>query len=253
MSEIRIGCVSWTVPKVHADRFPDTGSHLERYAARFDAVEINTSFYRHHMATTYARWAAAVPESFRFAVKMSREITHVRRLIDVDEPLDRFLDAVAALGDRLGPLLVQMPPSLRHDAETASTFFTLLRRRFAGAVACEPRHPSWFTPEAETLLAAHSVTRVAADPPPAPEAGTPGGWPGVRYYRLHGSPKIYHSAYPPETLDHLAASLAREAATGSPIWCIFDNTVLGAATTDALSMVERMEANTLSGAGLPGE
>jgi uncharacterized protein YecE (DUF72 family) len=242
-AELRIGCVAWTIPKGAAAEFPRAGSHLERYAARFSAVEIDTSFYRPHRPATYARWAASVPAGFRFAVKAPRTITHERRLVDIEEPLARFLGEVAALGDRLGPLLVQLPPSLAFERAVARAFWAGLRRRFAGEVVCEPRHPSWFTAEAGRSLAVVAVARVGADPAPARVdaalAAAPGGWPGLVYLRLHGSPKIYHSAYSPQRLEALAHTLAALQGRGTPAWCIFDNTAAGAAPVDALALRER--------------
>jgi uncharacterized protein YecE (DUF72 family) len=187
-----IGIAGWSIPKDHAAQFPAAGSHLERYAARFPAVEINSSFYRPHMPKTYARWAASVPEDFRFAAKVPREITHYRRLADAADVLDRFLGEVGALGDKLGPLLVQLPPSLVYDPRIAADFFAALRRRFAGAVACEPRHRTWFDPPAERLLTEFQVARVAADPAVVPAAAPPGGGDGLVYNRLHGSPEMYY-------------------------------------------------------------
>src|SRR5262249_44608671 len=156
-ANVYVGTAGWSIPKDHVDRFPAVGSHLERYAARLPAVEINSSFYRPHRPATYARWAASVPAGFRFAVKVPREITHRRRLAGVDEALDRFLAEATALGEKLGPLLVQLPPGLPFAADTAKWFFAALRARFPGQVACEPRHPTWFTPAAERLLVRYRV------------------------------------------------------------------------------------------------
>lgn len=236
---IRVGCAGWSVPKEHAARFPEEGSHLARYAGRFPAVEINSSFYRPHRPATYARWAASAPPGFRFAVKVPREITHGRRLAGPEELLDRFLAECGSLGDALGPLLVQLPPSLAFDGAVAVPFFAALRARFAKDVVCEPRHPSWFRPDAEQVLIRHQVARVAADPAPVPPAAQPGGWKGLVYYRLHGSPRVYYSAYPEPYLATLATTL-REAARSAPVWCIFDNTAQGAATDDALAVIERL-------------
>lgn len=216
------------------------GSHLARYARRLLAVEINSSFHRPHRPMTYARWASETPEGFSFSAKVPEEITHRRRLVDVDEPLDRFLDETAALGAKRGPLLVQLPPSLPFDAEVAGTFLASLRRRYQGAVACEPRHASWFTPDVSKRLVDLEVARVAADPAVVPQAAEPEGWGGLVYYRLHGSPKVYDSAYPAEYLDTLAMTL-REAVNTAPTWCIFDNTAQGAATSNALAVSERLE------------
>ena len=121
---IRVGCAGWSIPKEHAGRFPEDGSHLARYAERFPAVEINSSFYRPHRPSTYARWAAETPEGFAFAVKVPKEITHTRRLVDADEPLDRFLDETAALGDKRGPAPgpAAAEPGLRRRTSRRSFF-----------------------------------------------------------------------------------------------------------------------------------
>ena len=107
---LRVGCAGWAIPSQHAHAFPAQGTHLERYAQRFTGVEVNSSFYRPHRPTTYARWAAAVPDPFQFAVKMPQEITHTRRLVEVTALLERFLTEVQSLGAKLGPLLLQLPP-----------------------------------------------------------------------------------------------------------------------------------------------
>src|SRR5919206_4301407 len=137
---LRVGCAGWAIPSQHAHAFPAQGTHLERYAQRFTGVEVNSSFYRPHRPTTYVRWAASVPDQFQFAVKMPQEITHTRRLVAVTAPLERFLIEVQSLGPKLGPLLIQLPPSLHFTESLAQTFLTVLRTRFHGAVVCEPRH-----------------------------------------------------------------------------------------------------------------
>ncbi len=232
-----VGCAGWSLPRAEQPRFPAEGTHLQRYAGRFPAVEINSSFYRPHRPATYARWAESVPEDFRFSVKVPKAITHTARLADADELLDAFLAEASALGAKLGCLLVQLPPSLAFAEETAGAFFRGLRERHAGPVACEPRHPTWFDAPAQALLVERQIARVAADPARVPEAGEPGGWPGLLYYRLHGSPRIYYSEYTPAYLDAVAASIR---AAGVPAWCIFDNTASGAATANALDLLDRL-------------
>jgi uncharacterized protein YecE (DUF72 family) len=245
MAAYRIGCAGWALPKLHQSAFPAEGTHLERYASRFTAVEINSSFYRPHSPATYARWAAGVPADFQFAVKVPRAITHEQRLVATDVLLDVFLSEATALGDKLGCLLVQLPPSLAYDAATAESFFTDVRTQYQGAVALEARHASWFTTEVETRLRAHRVARVAADPAPVPAAAEPAGWPDVVYVRLHGSPRIYYSAYDEPYLDGLAERLRDAAARASNVWCIFDNTALGAAVPNALGALERLSSTVL--------
>jgi uncharacterized protein YecE (DUF72 family) len=209
-----------------------------RYAARLPAAEINSSFYRPHRPASYARWAASVGPAFRFSVKVPRAITHDHRLADAEPLLDAFLAGVAALGPALGCLLVQLPPSLAFDPAVADRFLAALRARHDGPVALEPRHATWFDAPAEERLVAWRVGRVAADPARVPAAAEPGGWPGTVYYRLHGSPRTYYSSYEPPYLDALAERLA--VAADAPAWCVFDNTASGAATTNALALLDRL-------------
>jgi uncharacterized protein YecE (DUF72 family) len=232
---VRIGTAAWSIPKEHAAAFPPTGSHLERYGAVLNAVEINSSFYRPHRTVTYERWAASVPENFRFAVKIPKAITHEHRLKVTGDLLDRFLSEVSGLGPKLGPLLVQLPPSLRFEDGIADGFLGELRSRVESPIVCEPRHATWFTPEIEALLGELRIARVAADPAPVAGAEKPGGWRGLSYYRLHGSPRIYYSAYGPEYLAGIAQRIAGDAAAAIETWCIFDNTAAFAATANALT------------------
>jgi uncharacterized protein YecE (DUF72 family) len=161
---VRIGCAGWSIPGRYAALTGEGESMLARYATRFSAVEINSSFYRPHQQRTYERWAASVPAGFRFSVKLPKAVSHDAALRGCGPALDRFLEETAGLGRRLGGLLLQLPPSHAFDARVAAGFFGLLRRRTDTPVVCEPRHASWFTPQAEALLGRHSVARVAADP-----------------------------------------------------------------------------------------
>jgi uncharacterized protein YecE (DUF72 family) len=169
-------------------------------------------------------------------VKLPKHITHVRKLIESSEALEAYIDQVGALGEKLAVLLVQLPPKQAFDQKVATNFFEEMRARSSAHIACEPRHPSWFEPAADALLARLRVARVAADPACVPEAAEPGGWRGLSYYRLHGSPRIYYSAYSEEYLDALASRVWTDAAAGRNVWCIFDNTTLGAATGNALTL-----------------
>lgn len=236
LGEFRIGCAGWAIPKSHAARFPASGTHLARYAARLDAVEINSSFHRPHRKETYERWAASVPAGFRFAVKAPREITHTRRLLDAEDALDDFLSQVAGLGAKLGPLLFQLPPSLAFESAQARAFLDALRARFEGLAALEPRHASWFGAQSEELLVRLRISRVAADPPVTGGALAPGGWAGLAYFRLHGAPRIYYSEYDTRALEKLAKTLAEARDADRGVWCIFDNSASGAATINALSL-----------------
>jgi uncharacterized protein YecE (DUF72 family) len=225
-----VGTAGWAIPAPYRALFPGAGSQLERYGARLNGVEINTSFYRPHQRKTYQRWADSVPGDFRFSVKLPRTITHHHRLADSDALLDRFLEEVSGLGEKLGILLVQLPPSLAYDADVAKSFFHALSQAHV-PVACEPRHASWFTAGADKVLNHLHVRRVAADPPRAPCDGEPGGDLSSAYWRLHGSPKIYYSDYPDQTLTQLSAKL------GKKDWCIFDNTAAFHALGNAMRVI----------------
>ncbi|ADG11372.1 DUF72 domain-containing protein [Caulobacter segnis] len=233
---IRIGTAGWSLYRA-GEAFPAEGTVLERYAARLNAVEINTSFYRPHQRKTYERWAASTPEDFRFAVKVPQAITHERRLVGADDLLARFLEETDGLGAKRGPLLIQLPPSLAFEAERVGAFLASWRDRTDAPTVLEPRHASWFEDQADDLLAAHHVARVAADPAVVPSAAEPGGWRKLIYHRLHGSPVMYASAYESEALDALTARLSDEAKSVET-WCVFDNTRFGAATWNALALRE---------------
>jgi uncharacterized protein YecE (DUF72 family) len=166
---VLVGTAGWSLPRVEQPHFGEGASHLERYASRFPAAEINSSFHGSHRPAIWARWRDAVPQHFRFSVKMPKTITHTARLVEAGELTAAFLGEVELLEAKLGCLLVQLPPSL------------------AFAAAAEP-----------------------------------GGWRGLSYFRLHGSPKIYYSAYSATFLATLAARLRRESATQRPAWCIFE-------------------------------
>lgn len=192
---IFVGTAGWSIPRAYADTFKAEGSALERYASNFRAVEINSSFHRPHRASTWARWADSVPAHFRFSVKVPKTITHERKLADCNELIDRFLHELSPLGLKLAVLLIQLPPKLAYDAKLASSFFGYLARRTSAQLACEPRHASWFEDAATDLLSHTGVARVAADPAPVAIASRPGEAQGLRYWRLHGSPRMYYSSY----------------------------------------------------------
>ena len=232
---IYIGCAGWNIPRQATRHFPEQGTHLQRYSAVFNAVEINSSFYRPHQPKTYARWAESVPDDFRFSVKLPRSMTHEQRLQADNDLLPHFFQAASALGDKLGCILMQLPPSLSFDLAVTDTFFDRLQGHYRGMVACEARHASWFGEAATGLLRTHGVTRVIADPPqgqPGPHIATT----ETVYRRLHGSPQIYYSSYDTAVLDDLRCALAHDAGAARTSWCIFDNTAAGEATMNAYAL-----------------
>lgn len=258
MARYFLGTAGWNIPKQQAALFPPSAqdqklSHLERYASRLHCVEINSSFYRPHRYATWERWAASVPDDFRFAVKVPKAITHTGKLVNSGAALQEFLQSVAGLGNKLGPLLIQLPPKLAFEEGMAHDFFTTLREFHIGDVALEPRHESWFAATAEDLLRSFTIARVAADPPKgSPAAARPGGWSGLRYWRLHGSPHTYYSDYDEAALLDIANTLTSGARVGQDTWVIFDNTALGHACANALRLHELLAGDRGLGQGAPG-
>lgn len=238
MRQIFVGTAGWSIPTADARLAPGGGSHLERYARVLPCTEINSSFHRPHAPAVYARWAAATPPAFRFAIKMPRVITHDQRLRRARTALERFLDETSALGDKRGPVLVQLPPSLAFERRVAIRFFELLREHYDGIVVCEPRNATWFEASVSALLVRFQIARVGADPPPTPGADRPGGWRGIVYFRQHGSPRKYWSLYPAEHINALTDAI--EETEAPTVWCVFDNTAGGGAFANACDLRRRL-------------
>lgn len=233
---IYVGTAAWANPPAERKRRAAKHSHLEHYASHFNAVEINSSFYRRHQRVTYERWASLTPKEFRFSVKAPRSVTHECALRHCKTELQQFLSEVAGLGSKLRVILVQTPPSLIFESRVVSRFFTSLRSASSAQIACEPRHPSWFTADAEATLRRREVARVAADPAKPAGALSPGGSDRLLYYRLHGSPRMYYSAYNDAFLNTLAGNFTASSSKLHEIWCVFDNTARYAAWGNALDL-----------------
>ena len=244
--DIRIGTAGWSIPRAAALRFDSQGTHLQRYSRRLRCAEINSSFYRPHTVGTYAKWRDNTPQDFRFAVKIPRTITHDLKLQNAREPFVTFLAQTDGLTEKRGPILLQLPPSLPFVAAVVTQFLELVREMYTGPIVCEPRHATWFSPEVESLLDQYGISRVAADPPPVPEATLPAGWPRVAYFRLHGSPRMYWSRYDKSAIATVAAIL-RGIQTAEEIWCVFDNTASGAAIENAWELLGTFEVVTPAG------
>jgi len=223
IDHLHVGTASWTNPPGARGRRGPV-SHLVHYSRSFNAVEINSSFYRSHRCATYERWRDITPANFRFSAKMPRSVTHECALRGCRSELRQFLDEISGLGGKLSVILVQLPASLAFESRASGRFFESLAARSSVRVACEPRHPSWFSARASDVLQRHGVARVAADPTKNLEGNLPGGSRNLIYYRLHGSPKMYYSAYGADFLSRLAAQVRGSISITDDVWCIFDNT-----------------------------
>jgi uncharacterized protein YecE (DUF72 family) len=226
LERLHIGTSGWSYKHWAGIFYPEDvkpSNYIEHYMNQFDCVELNASFYRIPNVKTVQGWARRTPASFRFCAKMSRFITHQKKLVDATEPLDRFLSVFDPLRDRLGPFLVQLPPSLRFEPITADSFFHLLAsRRHVGEFALEARHDSWFMPEAVSLLKHYGIANVIAD-----SGGRIAGS-GVRtnslvYLRFHGPDGHYHDPYTTGALETYARKIIGWLFEGCQVWAFFNN------------------------------
>jgi uncharacterized protein YecE (DUF72 family) len=231
-SQVHVGLAGWSNPPAQRGERPAGQAQLAFYAEHFSCVEINSSFYRRHLSATYARWRDEAPTAFRFSVKMPRSITHESRLRRCADEVARFYDDIVHLRPKLGAVLVQLPPSLEYQSRTVRAFFERATPPRGIRVVCEPRHASWFTSSADTVLRDLAVSRVAADPARFATADVPGGAAKFAYFRWHGSPHLYYSKYSEARLAAFVDTVIDSKATKA--WCLFDNTARYAAWDDAL-------------------
>jgi len=202
---------------------------LAHYASEFDTVEINNTFYRLPETQTFTDWASVTPRGFRFAVKASRFITHIKRLRDPAEPIDRLFSRAAALGRRFGPVLFQLPPSWKFDEERLRDFLDQLPRDHQHVF--ELRDPTWYSPTTYKLLSDHNAALCVHD-----LKGE--GWPAevtanFIYLRLHGPTGAYHGKYSQPTLGRWARWIEGRAGKATDIYVYFNNDVGGHAITNA--------------------
>jgi uncharacterized protein YecE (DUF72 family) len=213
-----------------------------RYGVVIFPDEVACTIYRQSSTLTNRVLPAnSVPAEFQFSVKLPKTITHESKLSCTSGALSTFFQQINLLKDKLGPVLIQLPPSLNFDFARSKTFLLLLRDIYLGPVALEPRHRSWFEDRGDQLLQDFHVARVAADPPGVPTAGMPGGHTSLAYFRLHGSPRTYYSAYSSDFLNRLAAQL-RNLSRTTEVWCVFDNTASGYAIENARQLISKIAA-----------
>ncbi|WRS29750.1 DUF72 domain-containing protein [Actinomycetaceae bacterium MB13-C1-2] len=253
----RIGTSGWKYPEWRGKFYPKglvQRLELSYFAQRIHSLELNGPFYGLMRPSTYQNWASEVPDGFRYAVKGWKTVSHLRRLRDVEKPLsDFFASGLLELGDKLGPVLWQLPPSLRFDAPTLNDFLKQLPATTAEAAgiagvsapdrsvqlryALEPRNQTFSDPEAVAILKEHDVAMVTSDNPdrfPIFHEVTA----SFAYFRLHGTPKMYYSDYSDEQLAVWAGAMTRLLQEGRDVYCYFDNTAGGRAPYNAMSLAE---------------
>jgi uncharacterized protein YecE (DUF72 family) len=241
---LHVGTSGWQYRDWKAVLYPNVPQRawLERYAGSFATVEVNNAFYRLPERSTFVAWRDRTPADFRFAVKASRYLTHIRRLTDPGEPVRRLMDRVEALGDKLGPILLQLPPSLRADHQLLAQCLETFPRW--AQVAVEPRHPSWWTDHTREVLASHGAALCWADrrSRPVTPLWRTTDW---GYLRLHEGATADPPRYGRRALAHWVDRLGKAWPDGEA-WVYFNNDPHAAAIRDAAEF-----ARAAHRAGLP--
>ena len=206
---------------------------LPYYASAFSTVELNATFYRLPTASAVERWREDSPPGFVFACKGSRFLTHMKRLTDVDVGVHRYFELVSGLGEKLGPVLWQLPPQMKTpDVERLERFLAFLPPGVRHAV--EFRSAAWYTDEVCDLLDAYGAACCEHDALPRPPPRITGGW---RYLRFHGTEGRYRGRYGRAALRPWAESLHRWKARGRDAYVYFNNDQQGDAVLDALELL----------------
>jgi uncharacterized protein YecE (DUF72 family) len=235
-----VGCSGWNYKSWKGRFYPKTvppQSWLQHYASVFDTVEANGTFYRLPEAAVFTAWRQHLPRGFVMAVKASRFLTHMKRLNDPDEPLERLISRASRLGPHLGPLLYQLPPNMPLDVQRLATFLTALPRAWRGRRldhVMEFRHPSWYVSETFALLDGFGVSMCVHDKRGsairAPFVGP------LVYVRFHGTSGEYHGEYSTSTLARWAHRLAEQSRAGRRVFAYFNNDPDAVATENAQTL-----------------
>jgi uncharacterized protein YecE (DUF72 family) len=231
----RVGCSGWQYKHWRGDFYPaglPQSRWFEHYASLFDTVEINNTFYRLPERATFESWARRAPPRFQFAVKASRFLTHMKKLKDPGEPLERLFSRMSPLGKHLGPVLYQLPPGWKADAERFETFLQALPA--AARHVVEFRETSWYEPGIVKLLRRHRVALCLHDMPGSATGREPSG-PFV-YLRFHGATGKYGGSYADDQLRSWAQWLDDRRAEGCDVYAYFNNDVGGHAPRNALTL-----------------
>jgi uncharacterized protein YecE (DUF72 family) len=232
---LRIGTSGWHYAHWRGIVYPEeltTQEWFAYYAERFSTVEINNSFYKLPEVETFRAWREGSPPGFLFAVKASRYITHMKKLKDPEEPIANVMERVDELGDRLGPILFQLPPKWKRNADRLRAFLDKLPagKRFA----FEFRDPSWFDEGVYELLSAHNAAFCIYDlrGELTPKQVT-ADW---VYVRLHGPGEPYQGKYDERTLAGWTEAFASWRRQGRDVYCYFNNDQAGYAVENALAL-----------------
>jgi uncharacterized protein YecE (DUF72 family) len=232
---VHVGCSGWVYKHWRGIFYPEGLPQrlwFQRYAEDFDTVEINASFYRLPLATTFEGWRDKAPPGFRYAVKVNRFITHLKKLNGVEEEVARFIALARPLGPALGPLLYQLPPSLHKDLPRLEAFLKLLPPDLEQVF--EFRHKSWYDEEVLDMLDSHGVGFVSHDLKGIESPRWASG--RTAYVRFHGAGGKYWGRYSDDALLRWTDWIAEQLELGRSVWCYFNNDIHGHALEDARTL-----------------
>jgi uncharacterized protein YecE (DUF72 family) len=236
---IHVGCSGWVYRHWKGEFYPSELPQkrwFEHYAQTFDTVEINASFYRVPLDTTFEGWREKAPPGFRYAVKANRFMTHMKKLLDCDEPLAAFIALARRLGPSLGPILYQLPPNLHKDLARLDAFLERLPDDLEHVV--EFRHRSWYEEDALALLDKHGVGFVAHDLVGLVSPRWASG--RTAYVRFHGTGGKYWGRYSDDEIGGWADWLVAQKAAGRSCWAYFNNDIHGHAILDGQALKEKV-------------
>lgn len=241
MARLLVGTSGWTYASWRGPFYPrslPSRLYLEFYAKEFSTTEVNYSFYHLPRPSTYEKWASQVPDHFVFALKASRFITHVKRLVDVEEAWATFVQNALVLGPHLGPILLQFPPSFRCNRRTLTGFLRVAQRAAPAShplrLTFEFRHDSWFGEEIYALLRQHDAALCIADSPGYPRHDRVTA--DFVYVRFHGRTELFASEYTEQELTEEATRIRRYLRDGLDVYVYFNNDALGHAVQNAKAL-----------------
>jgi len=231
-----IGTSGWSYKHWSGIFYPENvkpGQYLEHYLTKFDCVELNSSFYHLPRETTITGWIQRTPDNFKFCTKLSRFITHQKRLLQIEEPLHKYFALFDRMKIRLGPVLIQLPPGLSYDRSQISDFLNLLKEQYSDyRFALEVRDQSWITDDFFNLLSEYRIAFVIADSGnryPYHEIVTT----DFVYMRFHGREILYASDYSEPDLIQFARKITNWLNQDKKVWAFFNNDYHGYATKNA--------------------
>jgi len=210
---------------------------LEFYATKLDTVELNITFYRLPKESAFEHWRDVAPEGFVYAVKASRYITHIKRLRDIEESLDRFIKRAQILGNKLGTILYQLPPNMHRDDDLLESFLEKLPDSFKHTL--EFRHNSWFNEAVFGLLRKHGIAFCVSDMPELEHPLTATA--GFAYIRFHGPGQLYASRYTDGQMKDWAEKISELVGGLEDVYIYFNNDVSGYAIENAGTLREYLE------------